>query len=322
MALPPPHGASATHTLLSDDYPTALRALVAAVSRDATHAFVRLDRAELDHDADGAARCRRVWDEVRPAFTPTEVPGSTDGTSWYRTAVPANAEALDRLLELVDGHIGTFFVHTVALAESTDDPGPAGPHAADRSAHDRRDDDRRTVERCDDDRRTGERRTVRRPIGDLRWRARAVPHHSRAVLTDDDLALVAVCEDALAPLRACVVETGTQVEWTADGRRYRVAGGSICRESLDGRWSTCFGLTGLRFVDRSDERTVRLTWRRPDRPDSRLLATLAGVVDRLSPDAPTILHVPDVATAHQVAAVLEDMLERYDPSPRNAERTD
>jgi len=60
---------------------------------------------------------------------------------------------------------------------------------------------------------------------------------------------------------ACLVPTETYFEWVAEDRRWRIQGGSLCIETLDGRKTTCYGLTNLERATLEDDGTVlALAW--------------------------------------------------------------
>ncbi|MFC6835311.1 hypothetical protein [Halomarina ordinaria] len=140
---------------------------------------------------------------------------------------------------------------------------------------------------------------------------RAVPHHSRAAV---DASLLERGNGALADRYACLVPWAEGVCWESADRRFAVEGGSLCRETLDGRRGTCWGLANLRYVDRGPD-LLRLTWRPPAWPDGPLGRVLSATVGRLG-EPPQSLPVPDEETCDAVATRLERFLAVYEPTTR------
>lgn len=142
----------------------------------------------------------------------------------------------------------------------------------------------------------------------------AVPHHGAASVSalplggETYLDAVAAAFDGQA---ACLVADGTRVEWDADGTHWAIRGGSLCKESPDGRNSTCWGISNLLAarVHRS-EPTLELTWDTGD-PDGPVERALFGVTRALA-SRPERVPCPDRVTAERAKTVLAEVLARYD----------
>lgn len=142
----------------------------------------------------------------------------------------------------------------------------------------------------------------------------AIPHHSRAGVNAD--ALVegwrSEVRAALADPSACLVPDEPRIEWTAADRRWTIAGGSICKETLDGDRSVCYGITGLRRVRVTDDETVlALHWERRDFPDDLVGRALSWIADRMQ-NPPERVPCGTAERAREVRQVLADTLEAFD----------
>jgi hypothetical protein len=134
----------------------------------------------------------------------------------------------------------------------------------------------------------------------------ALPHHSDAGLDASQLGetTIAHIREQLNGHAACLVSTGTHVDWVSHDRRWAISGFSLCRSTLEERRTACYGLANLRGVTRSgDGTTLELNWDPGSVSDDVIGRALTWVVDRLySPPQ----------TAATVEATLRDLLARYD----------
>lgn len=142
----------------------------------------------------------------------------------------------------------------------------------------------------------------------------AIPHHSQVGVNAKALGdrWQAEAEAALADLSACLVPEEPRIEWTAADRRWRIAGGSICKETIDGDRSACYGLTGLRRVRVTDDESVlALHWERGDFPDDVVGRALSWITDKVS-NPPERVPCGTAERAGAVRDVLAETLEAFD----------
>lgn len=120
--------------------------------------------------------------------------------------------------------------------------------------------------------------------------------------------------DALAPLWACLVPDEIRIEWTKDGRQYRVETDSICVSTIDGSSTTCYGFHSVAGVT-VEENGRRVSFREPDRNDSAGFAKrlLTSLYDRVvSP--PDAFEFDDPATGREFARIVRETLAAYQPA--------
>jgi hypothetical protein len=142
----------------------------------------------------------------------------------------------------------------------------------------------------------------------------AVPHHSDLRVDGDALpeAAFAAAEGALSDLDACLVAEDPVAEWVARDRRWSV-GPAVCKEALDGRRTSCYGIANLRGVAlAADGTTVRLSWGL-DGPvfDDPIGKALSWAVEKLY-RPPAKLPCGDAERADRVAGFLVETLRRFD----------
>ncbi|WP_135820126.1 hypothetical protein [Halostella litorea] len=142
----------------------------------------------------------------------------------------------------------------------------------------------------------------------------AVPHHSDAGIdaTAFDDSVLPRIRAQLSDHAACLVPTGTRVEWVCDDRRWSIGGFSLCKATLDERRTSCYGLSNLRRVRRDEDgATLWLDWETDPIGDDLVGRTLSRVVDRLySPPRTLPCETPE--RARRVEATLREMLLQYD----------
>ena len=118
--------------------------------------------------------------------------------------------------------------------------------------------------------------------------------------------------ELLDGLAACLVPAETRVEWVAADRRWSVRGGSLCVETLDGRKTSCYGLTNLRRARASDDETVlALAWDAGELPDDPVGRAMSRAVDRLY-RPPSAVPCGTAARARAVRALIRETLAAYD----------
>jgi hypothetical protein len=142
----------------------------------------------------------------------------------------------------------------------------------------------------------------------------AVPHHSDLRVDVDVLpeAAFAAAEDALSDLEACLVAEDPVAEWVARDRQWSV-GPAVCKETLDGRRTSCYGIANLRGVAvAADGTTLRLSWGL-DGPvfDDPIGKALSWTLEKLY-RPPAALPCGDAERAERVAAFLAETLRRFD----------
>ncbi|OLZ41777.1 hypothetical protein A6E15_12615 [Natrinema saccharevitans] len=142
----------------------------------------------------------------------------------------------------------------------------------------------------------------------------AIPHHSDARI-DATLLGAEIQPGDIAGLRghdACLVPTGCQFEWVAEDRQWRIEGGSLCIETLDGRKATCYGLTNLEQATITDDGTVlALVWEPGELPDDAVGKLLSWIMDKLYTPPPAL----PCETAERATAVkthLQELVVAYD----------
>ncbi|ELZ05500.1 hypothetical protein [Natrialba asiatica] len=142
----------------------------------------------------------------------------------------------------------------------------------------------------------------------------SIPHHS-AVGLDATLLGEWIRSGEIVDLpgeTACLVPTETKFEWTAEQRRWRIAGGSLCVETIDSRKASCYGLTNLRQARKSDDGTgLGLAWEPDDLPDDAIGRVLSWTMDKLY-TPPTAVPCETAARATAVRAHVQEILEAYD----------
>lgn len=142
----------------------------------------------------------------------------------------------------------------------------------------------------------------------------AIPHHSD-VRIDATLFGAEIQPGEIVGLNghdACLVPTETQFEWVAEDRRWRIQGGSLCIETLDGRKATCYGLTNLeRATLEGDGTVLALAWEPGDLPDDAVGRLLSWIGDKLY-NPPPALPCETAARATAVKTHLRELLSAYD----------
>ncbi|WP_255682077.1 hypothetical protein [Natrinema sp. SYSU A 869] len=109
-----------------------------------------------------------------------------------------------------------------------------------------------------------------------------------------------------------MVPTETQFDWVAEDRRWKIQGGSLCVETLDGRKASCYGLTGLEQATIADDGTVLgLTWKAGELPNDSVGKLLSWFMDKLY-DPPQAVPCETPKRANAVNAHLQELLAAYD----------
>ncbi|WP_049924105.1 hypothetical protein [Halopiger djelfimassiliensis] len=142
----------------------------------------------------------------------------------------------------------------------------------------------------------------------------AIPHHADAAV-DATLLEGGPRTGEIVGLEghdACLVPAETRLEWTAEDRNWSLRGGSLCLETLDGRRTSCYGLTGLQRATIDDDGTVlSLAWNPGEFPDDAVGTLLSWLTDRLYTPPPAIpCGTPE--RAREVHAYVTALLEAYD----------
>jgi hypothetical protein len=296
-----------THHLESEGFAEEFGALVERVLPETTTAVVELREDEIEMDPDGD-ECRRVWESVAPEFervgrgSGESADGETgagdganrgdvtnrsdatgggdeaDSSAWRcRTTTDEGREALRELVALTDGIAGAHFVFRIEL-------------------------------------RDGE-----TPVLD------AIPHHSGAGLDaaqlsgvefgardESDSGIESGEVVGLDGHAACLVPAEAQVEWTAENRAWRLAGGSLCVERDDGRATSCYGVTNLRGVQIADDESwLALQWQAGELPDDPIGNALSWLADKLY-NPPSAIPCGTAARAREVRQNLQETLAAYD----------
>lgn len=143
----------------------------------------------------------------------------------------------------------------------------------------------------------------------------ARPHHSTALASasfDDGESYLAVANDVLEHLTACLVRDGVRIEWQTNDDEWSIRGSSLCvGVEQAGRSSVCWGLSGIDDVSiDGDGMTVTLSWYNRQ-SDNWVERVLQGVSDRIFPDAPGRLQFEYRATAQEVEEIIVDTLVRF-----------
>ncbi|WP_135855390.1 hypothetical protein [Halorussus salinus] len=296
-----------THHLESEGFAEEFGALVESVFPETTTAVVELREDEMEMDPDGD-ECRRVWESVAPEFervardSGESADGETtasdaanrgdvtnrsdaasggdgaDSSAWRcRTTTEEGRAALRELVALTDGIAGAHFVFRIEL-------------------------------------RDGE-----TPVLD------AIPHHSDAGLDATRLAGVEFRDEGesgsgikpgevvgLDGHAACLVPAEPQVEWTAEDRAWRLAGGSLCAERDDGRATSCYGVTNLRGVELAEDGSwLALQWKTGELPDDPIGNALSWLANKLY-NPPSAIPCGTAARAREVRRNLQETLAAYD----------
>ncbi|WP_226005531.1 hypothetical protein [Natrinema salinisoli] len=151
-------------------------------------------------------------------------------------------------------------------------------------------------------------RTGERPV------LEAIPHHSDARI-DATLLDAAIQSGEIVGLSghdACLVPTESQFEWVAEDRQWRIQGGSLCVETLDGQKATCYGLTNLERATISEDGTVlALGWEPGELPDDAVGKFLSWIADKLY-NPPPALPCETAERATAVKTHLQELLAAYD----------
>lgn len=273
-----------THVLLANDYTDALRAIVAETLPRVENAYVLLDHDELDGGFDPAVPSRKTWTTVQDAFEPVDGPGPFPEEA---VDVPASERMTCR-----DTHTGCTAFQLVGdpaaleqLCTLADEP-VVGQWFLQQV------------------RLTSGRDVV---LG-------AVPHHQKLWIDADAFQkeYVNTLADALVDYQACLVSAGTRLEWSVDGRTYRLTGGSLCVESDSGlTGDSCWGLTRLDSVRKEGTELV-LTWESDERPFP--VQVLSSGLRTMLPGASIPKRVPckDPETTERACELLTEMLAAYE----------
>lgn len=284
-----------THHLESEDFADEFGALVERVLPETTTAVVELREDELEMNPDGD-ECRRVWESVAPQFerVPRDSGESANGETGAGDG--ANRGDVTNRSDAAGGGDGAD--SSVWRCRTTSDEGRdalrelvaltdgiAGSHFVFRI----------------------ELRDGETPVLD------AIPHHSDAGLDATHLAGIEPGEVVgLDGHAACLVPAEAQVEWTAENRAWRLAGGSLCVERDDGRATSCYGVTNLRGVDvAADGSWLALRWRARELPDDPIGNALSWLADKLY-NPPSAIPCGTAARARAVRRNLQEILAAYD----------
>ena len=139
----------------------------------------------------------------------------------------------------------------------------------------------------------------------------AVPHHMTASVDAEALEKAGPNEVVgIEEVNACLVPIEPQIEWVAEERRWKVAGGSLCVETVGGRKSSCYGLTNLREAD-IDGKVVKLSWEMRGTPGGIVSKTLSWVMSSLY-NPPTSVPCGTRSRAEEFKQTAQDILEAYD----------
>lgn len=148
------------------------------------------------------------------------------------------------------------------------------------------------------------------------WSFFEIPHHADAWV---DVSAASRPEEyereietALSGLRACIVPAGTRVTWRDRDKRYRVTGGSLCVETLDGSRERCLSLSGLDDLEVDDAaHAIRLDWDPGPTEPTGIQRAFGALLGALGPDPPVRLTFTDEERFRRCAAVLWETLETY-----------
>ncbi|MDS0298975.1 hypothetical protein NDI76_09470 [Halogeometricum sp. S1BR25-6] len=142
----------------------------------------------------------------------------------------------------------------------------------------------------------------------------AIPHHSDLAVDADVLRedAFAAAEASLAGLEACFVPVEPHDEWEAGNRRWSV-GPAVCKETLDGRRTSCYGVSKLRGLRTADDgTTLELAWDLGEPlSEDPIGKALSWTLEKLH-RPPGALPCGDEQRAERVADFLAETLRRYD----------
>lgn len=141
----------------------------------------------------------------------------------------------------------------------------------------------------------------------------SIPHHSDAGIdatrVGDEVRPGEIV--GLEGHRACLVPAETHLEWVAEDRRWRLDGGGLCVETLDGRKTTCYGLTNVQRATIRDGTVLVLGWDAGGLPDDPIGRLLSWTMDKLY-DPPTAVPCGTPERATEARTYVAELLDAYD----------